>query len=140
MRIITRHELGFTRWEFLGIIFILVIMVALAIPRFVRPRTTVALGACLNNLRLIDLAKFQWAREKGKGPDEIPAAGDIRPYLGRGTAGMLPTCPMDTNNSFTSSYSINSVAAKPTCKIWPSIHVLPYQERQVRRRIEEAKQ
>ena len=120
-----RHERGFTRWELLGIVFILVILVAIAIPHFVRLRTTVAPGACINNLRLIGVAKFQWAQEKGKGPDDIPAAGDIRPYLGRGAAGSLPTCPMDTNNSFTSGYSINNLATQPTCKIWPSIHVVP---------------
>jgi hypothetical protein len=124
MRGTNSHERGFTRGELLGLVVILILLVAMAIPRYVRPRTTFAPNACINNLRLIDLAKQQWAQEKGKGPDDIPAISDLQPYLGRGAAGFLPTCPVDTNNSFTSSYSINNMATKPNCKILPSDQAL----------------
>jgi hypothetical protein len=119
------HERADARWELLGLVVILVLLVVFAIPYLVGTRTTSAPNACINNLRLIDGAKQQWAREKGKGPEDTPAFSDIQPYLGRGKGGMPPTCPVDSNNNFTSSYSINSVATKPTCKMRPTIHVLP---------------
>jgi len=125
MRSTNSLERGFTPWKLLGLVVILFLLAAIAIPQFVRPRTTSSPNACVNNLRLIDSAKQQWALERGKGPDDIPAASDIQPYLERGNAGLLPTCPVDSNNSFSSSYSINNMATKPTCKILPSNHVLP---------------
>jgi competence protein ComGC len=125
VRIINSHNRGFTLWKLLGLLVILILLAAIAIPNFVRPRTTFSPNACINNLRLIDSAKQQWAREKGKGPDDTAAASDIQPYLGRGAAGVLPICPVDSNQSFTSSYSINNMATKPTCKILPSNHFLP---------------
>jgi len=125
MRILNNHARGLTQWKILGLVVILFLLAALAIPQFVRVRTTSSPNACVNNLRWIELAKQQWAREKGKGPDAVPAASDIQPYLGREAAGMLPTCPVDPDNSFATSYSINNMATRPTCNIVPSSHVLP---------------
>ena len=84
-------------------------------------------NACINNLRLIDSAKQQWALEQRKQNSDTPAGSDLQLYLGRGSAGELPICEMDTNNppSFATSYSINNVGTKPTCKICPTIHILP---------------
>jgi hypothetical protein len=82
---------------------------------------------CINNLRLIDSAKQQWALEQRKEDTDTPQGSDLQPYLGRGAKGELPICPMDTNNppSFDTSYSANSVATHPTCKIQPKLHILP---------------
>jgi len=84
-----------------------------------------AANPCINTLRLIDSAKQQWALEQRKQNTDTPAGSDLQPYLGRGMAGELPYCEMDTNQSFATSYSINNVGTKPTCKICPSTHILP---------------
>jgi len=123
-RSINSQEQGFTRWELLGLVVVLLLLAAMAIPYIVHPHTTSSPNACMNNLRLIESAKYQWAQEKGKGPDDLPAASDLLPYLRGATAGLLPTCPVDSNNSFATSYSINNMASRPTCKILPTIHVL----------------
>jgi hypothetical protein len=123
-RIIKNRERGFTHWKILGLVVVLLLLAALAIPHIVRPHTTTAPSACVNNLRLIDLAKYEWAQEKGKGPDDLPTVSDLQPYFRGGTAGLLPTCPADSSNSFATSYSINNVASRPTCKILPTSHVL----------------
>ncbi len=123
-RIINSRELRFARWELLGLVVVLLLLAAMAIPYIVRPHTTSSPNACVNNPRLIDLAKYQWAHEKGKGPDAVPTASDLVAYMRGATAGLLPTCPVDFNNSFATSYSINNVASRPTCKILPTIHVL----------------
>lgn len=51
-------------------------------------------SACQNNLRQFDGAKEEWALEHNKTTnDPAPTMDDLRPYLGRGTNGTLPTCP-----------------------------------------------
>jgi hypothetical protein len=98
---------------------------AIEAPSVLPARTTSQQNACINNLRLIDSAKRQWALDKGKGPNDVPAASDLQPYLDHGTPGAPLCCPVDKTQTFASSYSINNVATKPTCKICPSSHILP---------------
>ena len=102
-----------------------VIMASIVIPNFIGVRFTSAQNACINNLRLIDSAKQQWALEAKKDGTDFPTEDDLRPYLGRGAAGQLPYCPGDTNQSFKTSYGINSVGVRPICRIRPIDHRLP---------------
>jgi hypothetical protein len=74
-------------------------------------------NACINNLRLIDAAKQQWALEFRKQATDTPGIDDLRPYIGRGPNGEVPTCPDG------GTYTIGAVSEKPTCSN-PS-HVLP---------------
>jgi hypothetical protein len=74
-------------------------------------------NACINNLRLIDGAKQQWALENKKQITDTPTWDDLRPYIGRGPNGELPTCPDG------GVYTIGTVGEKPTCNV-PG-HVLP---------------
>ena len=82
-------------------------------------------NACINNLRIIDGAKGSWALELHKQITDIPTARDIQPYMGRGSDGQLPICPADPKHTFDTSYSMNNVGSKPTCKINPTLHSLP---------------
>ncbi|HEX3720364.1 MAG TPA: hypothetical protein VH595_20625 [Verrucomicrobiae bacterium] len=66
-------------------------------------------NACINNLRLIDAAKQQWALEFRKQATDTPAMSDLQPYLGRGPNGELPACPDG------GVYTIGTVGDKPTC-------------------------
>jgi hypothetical protein len=90
---------------------------AIAIPNFVKARTTSQQNACINNLRLIDAAKQQWALENKKQNTDTPAVSDIQPYLGRGANGEMPSCPAG------GVYTIGTLGDKPTCSL-PG-HVLP---------------
>ena len=100
-------------------------LAAIAIPNFVKARTTSQQNACINNLRLVDSSKQQWALEQKKQTTDSPAGSDIQAYLGRGANGELPTCPVDSQNSFTTSYQANNVGTPPICLIVGSTHVLP---------------
>lgn len=75
------------------------------------------MNACINNLRLIDSSKQQWALEFRKGPNDTPTADDLRPYLGRGPKGELPVCPDG------GIYTFRTVGETPICSV-PG-HVLP---------------
>ncbi len=67
--------------------------------------------ACINNLRLIDGAKQQWALENRKRSTDTPTMKDLRPYLGHGPNGDLPVCPAG------GVYKIGPVSDPPTCSI-----------------------
>ena len=85
---------------------------AIAIPNFVKARAVSQQNACINNLRMIDAAKQQWALEKGKQATDVPAMEDLKPYLGK-----IPHCPAG------GTYTINAIGQPPECSI-PN-HKLP---------------
>ncbi len=125
MKRTTAKKMGFTLVEIMIVVAIIGLLAAIAIPNFVKARTTSQQNACINNLRLIDSSKQQWALEQRKQTTDTPAGTDLQPYLGRGANGELPTCPVDSQNTFATSYTANAVGTPPVCQIVSSTHILP---------------
>jgi prepilin-type N-terminal cleavage/methylation domain-containing protein len=118
MKINTSRKSGFTLVEIMIVVAIIGLLAAIAIPNFVRARSTSQKNACINNLRQIDGAKQQWALENKQVSTATPASAALMVYLGRGTAGNWPTCPGS------GTYTIGSLVTAPTCSI--ATHVLSY--------------
>jgi len=106
------------------VVAIIGLLAAIAIPNFVRARTSAQTNACINNLRQIDGAKQQWALENAQTSSAAPVNSDIQPYMGRGIKGTLPTCPADSSKTFDTSYTKGNVQTPPVCRINTTNHVL----------------
>jgi hypothetical protein len=90
-------------------VLLLPLMLAIAIPNFVKAREVAQRNACINNLRMLDGAKRQWALEHRQPDDAVPVAGDLNPYLSNGVGALK--CPAGGN------YSINAVEELPACSV-----------------------
>lgn len=96
---------------YLGIawaIFIIPMMMAIAIPNFVKARQTAQMNACINNLREIQMAKHEWAVEYNKKETDTPTETDLIPYF---KDHQMPKCIAG------GIYTIGTVETTPTCSI-----------------------
>jgi len=100
---------------------ILAMMAAIAIPDFVKARSTAQQHACINNLRMIDAAKEQWALENKKTVGTPVVITEVNAYLPNGAT---PICPAG------GVYAYNVLGTPPTCSLGEKLgHQLPPQLR-----------
>jgi prepilin-type N-terminal cleavage/methylation domain-containing protein len=107
MQINTSRKSGFTLVEIMIVVAIIGLLAAIAIPNFVKARTTAQTNACINNLRQIDGAKEQWALENKKTSSDTPADSDL--FGTDKYVKVKPSCPAN------GTYSLNAIGVKPTC-------------------------
>ena len=116
--IIRKNTAGFTLVEIMIVVAIIGLLAAIAVPNFAQARTNARRGTCINNLRLIDAAKEQYALENNKDSTTTPATTDVTPYL-KGNA--MPNCPAS------GAYTVAAIGTVPSCSkaAAPDLHVLP---------------
>lgn len=103
---------GFTLVEIMIVVAIIGIIIAIAIPGFLRAREISRSRACQENLHKIEGAKEQYALEANLPATATPTWGGLvgdTLYIKR-----TPICPGGGSDG-SGIYSINSLADSPTC-------------------------
>jgi prepilin-type N-terminal cleavage/methylation domain-containing protein len=116
--IIRKNSAGFTLVEIMIVVAIIGLLAAIAVPNFAQARTNARRGTCINNMRLIDAAKEQYALENNHDSSVTPVGADLTAYL---KGGAMPTCPA------AGTYTISAIGTNPSCSesAAPNLHVLP---------------
>ena len=114
---------GFTLVEIMIVVAIIGLLAAIAIPNFVKARTTAQKNACINNLRQLDGAIQQYALENKKAASDTIGLTDCTPYLKNSVV-----CPAG-GTTINDSYAVTDCSTQPTC-ISPgggagNFHILP---------------
>ena len=89
------------------VVLIIGILMAIAVPNFVKARDSSRMNSCIANLKQIDGAKEQWAMDNKKDAGATVAFSDLV-----GASAYMkaqPSCPSGGN------YSVNAVGSNPTC-------------------------
>ncbi len=97
---------GFTLVEIMIVVAIIGLLAAIAIPSFVKARNTARLNACVNNLRMIDAGKEQWAMAANLGDGVDCVDSNVYEYI-KGNA--RPICPAG------GAYTFNDVGTPADC-------------------------
>jgi len=71
------YRKGFTLVEIMIVVAIIGLLAVMMVPAFVKARQRSAQTGCINNLRLIDSAKAQWALETKQVATALPADADL---------------------------------------------------------------
>lgn len=111
---------GFTLVEMMVVVLIIGILLAIAVPSFIKARDTSRRNSCLENLKQIDAAKEQWAMDNRKPSGAPVKMDDIAGTYMKGPA-TGPLCPS------AGTYVVNPVGTAPACSLGPtpSHHKLP---------------
>ena len=98
---------GFTLIEIMIVVLIIAILLAIAIPNFLRARESSRAKSCQGNLRQIETAKEQWAMDTKAAATATPTSDDLSPNYVK----TWPTCPSS------GTYTIGNMSTRPSCSI-----------------------
>ena len=107
---------AFTLVEIMIVVLIIGILLAIAVPNFMKARDNSRAKSCMENLRQISGAKEQAAMDLKLQDTDTPTQAQLTPaYINS-----FPQCPAG------GTYTIGDMSTNPTCTVTtPIAHVLP---------------
>ncbi len=114
MKTIQNRKSGFTLVEIMIVVAIIGLLAAIAIPNFVKARTTAQTNACIANLKQVQGAVEQWALEQKKAPTSTVALTDIS---GSATAFIKQAVNTELKCPAGGTYAVSTVSVNPTCDV-----------------------
>lgn len=102
-----KRNRAFTLVEIMIVVLIIGILLAIAVPNFIKARESSRTKTCIANLKQIDSAKEQWAMENKKTTGDACAFADLVPDYMKAQ----PSCPSG------GTYTVGAVGTAPACSI-----------------------
>ena len=106
---------AFTLVEIMIVVLIIGILMAIAVPNFVKARDSSRKNSCIANLKQVDSAKEQWAMDNKKDAGAAVAFSDLV-----GSTLYIKSQPSCASGG---TYTVNAVGTNPACD--KANHVLP---------------
>ena len=113
-----RSKRGFTLVEIMIVVLIIGILLAIAVPNFIKARETSRTKSCIANLRQVDSAKEQWAMDNNASNGSAVTGGWAGLTGANGYIKAQPNCPSG------GTYTIGNIGTDPTCSLAAQGHTL----------------
>jgi prepilin-type N-terminal cleavage/methylation domain-containing protein len=107
---------GFTLVEILIVVAIMGVILAIALPAFMKSRAQARKQTCIENISQIESAKQQWGLETGKKDGDVPSEADLI-----GDTKYIKTMPQCAGGG---TYDFGSIGVTTTCSQAADGHVL----------------
>ena len=111
-----RRKKGFTLVEIMIVVLIIGILLAIAIPNFIKARETSRTKSCIANLRQMDAAKEQWAMDNNASNGSAVTGGLATLVGAAGYIKATPSCPSG------GTYTLGAIGTDPVCTIAGHTH------------------
>ena len=107
---------GWTLVEIMIVVSLIGLLVAICIPSFMKSRETSQLNSIINNLRIVESAKDQWALQNQKGTGDVPDWPGLSDYIKGGavkqvTSETYTINPVGTNAFATATVKLGTYSA-----------------------------